>query len=76
MGKDVIKIVAGYTDVSIKKINEDSELVADLKMSSLEVVDAVVAIEDKFGVEFSESEIWDLKTVGDIVDMLEKKLGR
>ncbi len=40
---------------------------ADLGLSSLDVMDAVVAFEEEFGVEIPVYQIIEFRTVGDIV---------
>jgi acyl carrier protein len=44
--------------------------VADLGLSSLDVINVVVAFEDEFGIEIPDQIIKDLTTVGDIVRYL------
>lgn len=54
------------------EITMDSALVDDLGLSSLEVINIVAAFEDEFGIEVPDRVIPTLRTVGDIVDYLEK----
>lgn len=73
MREKVIEILKGCMDKEMTVITEDMELVADLGLSSLDVVDAVLAFEEEFEVEISDDRIMELRTVGDIVRCLEKK---
>ncbi|MBR3991784.1 MAG: acyl carrier protein [Clostridia bacterium] len=52
------------------EITEDSELVGDLGINSLELADLVLLCEEKFGIEIDEDSIHKFLTVGDIVDYL------
>jgi acyl carrier protein len=51
MLEKVIKILAEYTEADVSSITEESRLVADLGLSSLDVINVVVAFEDEFGIE-------------------------
>lgn len=53
-------------------ITPESDLAEDLGLSSLEVVNLIVAFEDEFGIEIPERIIPDMHTVKDIADYLEK----
>ena len=44
----------------------------DLHADSLDLVDVVMTLEDEFSVEFPEDQIENMKTVGDIVNYIEK----
>jgi len=52
------------------EITEDSELVGDLGINSLELADLVLLCEEKFDIEIDEDSIHKFLTVGDIVDYL------
>ena len=49
-----------------------SKLVADLDLSSFDVVNAIVMFEDEFNIEIPDDKIADLETVGDVEDFLEE----
>lgn len=41
---------------------------------SLEQINILVAIQDRFDIQFSLDDVSDLKDVGDTIDLIEKKL--
>lgn len=71
MQEKVISILTEFTEVQTDKISADSSLTADLGLSSLDVMDAVIAFEEEFGMEIPDEDIRELVTVGDIVSYLE-----
>lgn len=73
MREKVIDILKGCMDREVAVITDDMDLVADLGLSSLDLMDAVVAFEDEFGVEISDDMVMGLRTVGDIMGYLEEK---
>ena len=69
----IIKLLSDKLGVAEINIKENDLLVGDLDMDSLDVVEAVMTIEKEFGLTLADSELNDIKTVGDIVKMVEKK---
>lgn len=67
----IIEILAEHLEQDKSKITLESSIVDDLGADSLDVVDIVKDIEDEFSVEIPESEIENMKTVGDIVSFIE-----
>jgi len=71
MLEKVVEILSELTGVEEKEIKKDSKLIADLELNSLDVINMVVAFEEKFHIEIPEQKMKDLITVGDIVQYLE-----
>ena len=68
---DTIKeILSEKIDVS--KVKEDDPLTS-LGLDSLDLVETMLAIEDRLGVEFTSEEIADLVTIRDVIKLIEKK---
>lgn len=72
MREKVIGILRSCMDADIAEITEDMELVADLGLSSLDVMDAVLAFEEEFDREVPEDAVLQFRTVGDIVRYFEE----
>lgn len=72
MVEKVREILLNYTETSADEMKLETDLVKDLGLNSLDVVNLMVTFEDEFGIEISDRAIKDLKTVGDIVEYLEK----
>ncbi len=68
----VKSILAEQFDVEEDKITADTDLQEDLGADSLDVVDLLMSIEDEFEVEVPDEEIENIKTVGSLVDYIEK----
>ena len=66
----VVGILASQFDVD--EITLDTDLVNDLNADSLDFVDLIMTFEDEFSMEFPEELADSFKTVGDIVDYIEK----
>lgn len=72
MLEKVKKILVDYTEIPPSELTLTSNLVKDLNLSSLDVVNIVVAFEDEFGIEIPDRDIKSMTTVGDIVAYLNK----
>jgi len=65
---DIVNEVAG---VDTADVQLDKSFVDDLDVDSLSMVEVVVAAEEAFGVTIPDSEVKNLKTVGDAVSFIE-----
>lgn len=65
-------ILAEQLDIDADTITETSTI-EDLGADSLDLVEAIMNIEDEFGIEIDDEEIKNLKSVGDIVDYINNK---
>ncbi len=68
----VVTLLSGELGVDAAKITYESDVVKDLGADSLDVVQLLMALEDEFGITVSEDEATNLRTVGDIVNLIEK----
>ena len=68
----VKKMIAAQLKVDVNSITRDSRLVEDLKADSANVMVMIMDLEDKFGIMVEDDQIMKLKTVGDVVDYIEK----
>lgn len=68
----VKRILLRYTEYI--EITEESQLTADLGMSSFDLVSVVTEFEDEFGIEIADRDIRKFNCVGDIVEYLKEKV--
>ena len=70
---DKIKeIIANQLDIDVNEIQNDSNLIEDLKADSLDVVELIMDLEQEFDVEIPNEELENIKTVEDIAKYIEK----
>ena len=67
----VKKIVADHLGIEEVKVNDDSSFIDDLGADSLDTVELVMAFEEEFGAEISDSEAEKILTVGDAIKFIE-----
>ena len=69
----VKKIVADHLGIDESKVTEEASFIDDLGADSLDTVELVMAFEEEFGSEISDSEAEKILTVGDAIKFLENK---
>ena len=69
----VKKMVADHLGVEETKVTEEASFIDDLGADSLDTVELVMAFEEEFGSEISDSEAEKILTVGDAIKFIESK---
>lgn len=69
---DVKAVIIEQLSVSADEVRLDSKFVDDLGADSLDVVELVMALEEKFGIEIPDEEAEKISTVKDVVEYIEK----
>jgi acyl carrier protein len=65
--------IATVLSVPAADLSEDTSLAADLVVDSLLMYEIVIELEEMFDARISDSDIDQIKTLGDIVDSLMSK---
>lgn len=65
-------MIAKQLKVDASTITKEARLVEDLKADSANVMVMIMDLEDKYGLMVEDDVIMNLKTVGDVVDYIEK----
>ena len=69
----VKKIVADHLGIDEVKVTDEAGFIDDLGADSLDTVELVMAFEEEFGSEISDSEAEKILTVGDAIKFIENK---
>jgi acyl carrier protein len=69
----VKKIVANHLGIDEAKVIEEASFIDDLGADSLDTVELVMAFEEEFGSEISDSDAEKILTVGDAIRFIENK---
>lgn len=71
MFEEISKILADQLGIAQSKISLESDIVKDLGADSLDVVELLMTLEDNTGKTIPEDKVAEIKTVGDIVNLLQ-----
>ncbi len=66
------EILADQLDANVDEMTMDTRIAEDLGADSLDVVEMLMSVEDEFGIEIPDEAIEDLKTIGNVVEYIEK----
>jgi acyl carrier protein len=66
----VISVVADSLGVEAGEISGNSRFIEDLGADSLDLVDLVMELEDKFEVQISDSQASSFRTIDDVVKFI------
>ena len=70
---DVKAVVVEQLNVNPDEVKEESKFVEDLGADSLDVVELVMALEEKFDIEIPDTDAEKIKTVQDVINYIEAK---
>jgi acyl carrier protein len=69
--EDVKEVVVEQLDCDPAEVKEDSKFIEDLGADSLDVVELVMALEEKFDIEIPDEDAEGIQTVSDAIKYIE-----
>jgi acyl carrier protein len=69
---EVREVIVEQLNVSPEEVKPEAKFVEDLGADSLDVVEMIMALEEKFEIEIPDSEAEKIETVQDVIDYIEK----
>ena len=73
MEEKIREILSEVSGVPIAELRDDTRLVGDLGMSSFDLADTVVSVEEAYGVKIPDERFHELETVADIVRVIREE---
>ena len=70
--EEVRDVVVEQLDVSPEAVKLESKIIEDLGADSLDVVELVMALEEKFDIQIPDTEAEKLISIQNVVDYIEK----
>ena len=70
--KEVLLMIDPSKKEIVDKITEDSRLVEDIGLASVSLLYLVIAVEEKFSIEFGDLGVDDFKTVKQTIDYIQE----
>lgn len=72
--RELIQVISERLDVSIDSVTPQASFLDDLGADSLDVVELMMALEEKYNLEIPDADAEKIKTVQDVVSYIEKRL--
>ena len=73
MLEELKAIICNYIPVEESQITEGATLRGDLAMSSLDLIDLAVEVEEKYGIELPNEDLAGITTVNDLIKYISLK---
>lgn len=67
----VKELIASQLNKSLDEITEEKEVVKDLGADSLDIVEMLMTLEEEYNITISDDDAVNIKTVGDIVNLID-----
>ena len=71
----ILAILEDVAEIAPEDVNENSVLMDDLDLSSMEILTIVADLEETFGLRIPEKELRNFVTIGDLTDYLAANAG-
>ncbi|GAA7099411.1 acyl carrier protein [Helicobacter pylori] len=69
--EDIQAVIAEQLNVDVAQVTPEAEFVKDLGADSLDVVELIMALEEKFSIEIPDEQAEKIVNVGDVVKYIE-----
>ena len=76
VGDKIKKIIVDHLGVDAEKVTDEASFIDDLGADSLDTVELVMAFEEEFGGEISDSEAEKILTFGDAIKFVENSTSK
>lgn len=67
-------VVVEKLGVEADQVTPEARFIEDLGADSLDIVELVMGLEDEFGLEISDEEAENIRTVGDAIKFIQEKV--
>lgn len=76
IAEEIKKLISESLSTDINEIKEDSKFVDDLGADSLDIVELVMSMENKFDIEIPDEDAQKIKTVGEAIDYISQRVAK
>ena len=71
---ELIQVISERLDVTMDSVTPQASFLDDLGADSLDVVELMMALEEKYNLEIPDADAEKIKTVQDVVSYIESRL--
>ncbi|MEJ8785017.1 acyl carrier protein [Peptoniphilus sp. HCN-40583] len=72
MRERILEIIAEQVNRPVEDLEPSLDFIDDLNMDSIELVETIMTVEDEFDIEIDEDRLEKVRTIGDVLDLLEE----
>ncbi|RVY48401.1 acyl carrier protein [Helicobacter pylori] len=67
-------VIAKQLEIDVSQVTPEAKFVKDLGVDSLDIVELIMALEERFGIEIPDEQAEKIVNVGDVMRYIEKQL--
>ncbi|WRD22239.1 acyl carrier protein [Helicobacter pylori] len=67
-------VIAEQLEIDASQVTPEAKFVKDLGVDSLDIVELIMALEERFGIEIPDEQAEKIVNVGDVMRYIEKQL--
>ncbi|KAA6497818.1 acyl carrier protein [Helicobacter pylori] len=67
-------VIAEQLNIDASQVTPEAKFVKDLGVDSLDIVELIMALEERFGIEIPDEQAEKIVNVGDVMRYIEKQL--
>ncbi|MCQ2865642.1 acyl carrier protein [Helicobacter pylori] len=67
-------VIAEQLEIDVSQVTPEAKFVKDLGVDSLDIVELIMALEERFGIEIPDEQVGKIVNVGDVMRYIEKQL--
>ena len=72
MRERILEIIAEQVNRPVEDLDPSLDFIDDLNMDSIELVETIMTVEDEFDIDIDEDRLEKVRTIGDVLDLLEE----
>ncbi len=72
--KTIQAVIAEQLGIDVSQVTPEAKFVKDLGVDSLDIVELIMALEERFGIEIPDEQAEKIVNVGDVMRYIEKQL--
>ncbi|WQR72604.1 acyl carrier protein [Helicobacter pylori] len=69
-----MQAIAEQLEIDVSQVTLEAKFVKDLGVDSLDIVELIMALEERFGIEIPDEQAEKIVNVGDVMRYIEKQL--
>ncbi|MBH0278833.1 acyl carrier protein [Helicobacter pylori] len=67
-------VIADQLNIDVSQVTPEAKFVKDLGVDSLDIMELIMALEERFGIEIPDEQAEKIVNVGDVMRYIEKQL--
>ena len=71
--KEIVDLIAEQLNLKVEDIKPENHFIKDLKADSLDIVELVMSLEEKFNIQIPDEEAENIQSVQNVIDYIKNR---